>query len=100
MTDACTIDSVRVGMNITHTFLGDLEVGLKSPAGTTVMLQTNVSSSEENIIGTYPTTLIPSESMTVWAGEPSDGVWELTVDDSVFLDSGMLNDWSVYIYCQ
>ncbi len=43
------IQSLKVGVDITHPFIGDLKVELTSPAGTTVVLHNRAGGSQDNI---------------------------------------------------
>src|SRR5262249_6415200 len=47
-----TITSVSVNVNITHTFIGDLEVSLIGPDGTTALLHNRSGGSADNIVTT------------------------------------------------
>ncbi|MFN8588218.1 MAG: proprotein convertase P-domain-containing protein [Candidatus Eisenbacteria bacterium] len=86
------IASVQVGVNITHTWRGDLSVDVIHGA-TTVRLHNHTGSSADNIIGTYPTTLTPAASLSAFNGQSSAGTWSLTVIDNASSDTGTLNQW-------
>ena len=95
VTDAITVERVDVTLNITHSFVGDLEILLTSPAGTTSFLlwrpsQGNLSafgSSQHNIHFTF-------DSVLNW-GESSVGTWQLKVVDASPGDVGTLDSWSI-----
>ena len=103
ITDLVTIDTVGtisevvVDLNITHTYQGDLQVSLTSPAGTQVVLHNRTGSGTDNIIGTYPTTLVPAGDLGAFIGEEMLGAWTLTVGDFAGGDVGTLNSWCVTV---
>jgi subtilisin-like proprotein convertase family protein len=94
---AGVVGSVRVYANITHTWQGDLTVTLTSPAGTQVVLHNRTGSSADNIIGWYPTELVPSGSLGALAGQAMQGAWRLTVADGASGDTGTFNQWCLQI---
>lgn len=91
------IVTVRVTIDLTHTYVGDLLIELISPAGTRVRLHDHNGGSADNIIGTYGVDLVPFESLSAFDGEMSSGIWRLEVTDDVLGDGGALNAWSLEI---
>jgi subtilisin-like proprotein convertase family protein len=85
----------NVDLDITHTWIGDLLVTLRSPSGTSVVLHNRSGSSADNIVGNYPGTLTPAQSLSALIGEPLDGTWELHVSDNAGQDLGTLNSWGI-----
>jgi len=95
LSGAIADSNISVDMNITHTYRGDLTLTLTSPAGTSVILQTSSSDSAADIIGVYPTTLTPANSLSAFDNEDHNGAWELKVVDGAGQDLGTLNSWSI-----
>ncbi len=91
------ITSVRVSVNIVHTYQGDLRVWLVSPAGTTVYLHDRTGSSTDDIVGWYPDELTPAGDLGVFVGEEMEGAWTLHVSDSARYDTGRLNEWCLNV---
>lgn len=91
------IDEVRVFVDITHTFIGDLKVELLSPQGTPVLLHNRTGSGTDDIYGTYGVDLTPAEPLSAFEHEVSSGTWTLHVSDLAGGDTGSLNDWSLEI---
>jgi len=89
------ISDVQVPVNITHTYIGDLDIVLKSPQGTGVVLHNRSGGSAEDIVGTYGVDLAPAEPLSAFVGEPAAGTWELSVTDNADVDTGTLNGWSL-----
>ncbi|GIR69318.1 MAG: hypothetical protein CM15mP74_05690 [Halieaceae bacterium] len=75
------IAEIEVGIDITHTDPVDLLVTLKNPEDIAVILWDQSSPNSENLIGTFPTTLSPEESLSILARERMGGVWKLVVED-------------------
>jgi subtilisin-like proprotein convertase family protein len=109
------IDDLRVTVNVSHTFVGDLHAWLTSPAGTTVDLleQPNFSSVNWNgpitfddgvfdSIQEIPTSgpalsgsYTPNEPLATFAGQDRAGAWRLRIADNASRDTGTLNGWSI-----
>jgi subtilisin-like proprotein convertase family protein len=87
--------NLNVDVNITHTYQGDLIVTLRSPKGTPVLLHDRTGGSTNDIIGNYPLTLTPEQSLATLVGEPLDGPWQLEVSDNAGIDVGTLNSWGI-----
>ncbi|HWB19351.1 MAG TPA: proprotein convertase P-domain-containing protein, partial [Phycisphaerales bacterium] len=100
VTDSYCIGDVDVDLNITHTYIGDLTVDLKSPQGTTVRLHNRTGSSTDNIMKRYDDGTTPPDGPGVLAdfnGEIVTGTWQLKVIDNASGDSGTLNNWALRI---
>ena len=91
------IDEVRVFVDISHTFIGDLEVEVTSPQGTAVLLHDRSGSGTDDIYGTYGVDLTSAEALSALDAESSAGTWTLRVSDLAGGDVGTLNDWSLEI---
>jgi subtilisin-like proprotein convertase family protein len=94
-TGALITANLNIDVDITHTYIGDLTVTLRSPAGTNVILHNATGGSADDIVGNYPNTITPNQSLAVLIGEPLDGTWRLRVADTVAQDVGTLNFWGV-----
>ncbi|MFI9767903.1 S8 family peptidase [Streptomyces sp. NPDC052415] len=79
--------ALQVGVNITHTYRGDLVLDLVAPDGTAYRLKSASSSdSADNVVATY----------TVNAStEVANGTWKLRVQDTAAQDTGTLNSWKL-----
>jgi len=84
------VSTVRVTVNVQHPYIGELHVTLTSPAGTAVILHNGTGGSADNIVGTYPDTLTPAQSLAAFEGESGTGTWRLDVGDSVLVNNGTL----------
>ncbi|PHS39835.1 MAG: hypothetical protein COB07_05400 [Sulfurovum sp.] len=90
------IASVEISVDIVHTWIEDLQISLRSPSGTDVILHDNVGGSNDNIMETYTETTTPLLGTLV--GQPIDGEWQLQVSDQAGQDVGKLNSWRVVIH--
>ncbi|MEZ4752405.1 MAG: proprotein convertase P-domain-containing protein [Bdellovibrionota bacterium] len=89
------VSNLKVKLDITHPYRGDLSVALESPAGTRVLLHDRTGGSNDNLQGAYPETLVPAESLSKLDGEALSGTWKLHVSDHANSDKGVLNSWGI-----
>ncbi|MFI5758317.1 M28 family metallopeptidase [Streptomyces sp. NPDC051569] len=77
--------ALKVGVDIKHTWRGDLVIDLIAPDGTAYRLKNSSSGdSADNVITTY----------TVDASsEVANGVWKLRVQDTAAQDTGYIDSW-------
>lgn len=90
-----SIASLKVDVNINHSYIGDLSIALISPAGTTVVLHDRAGGGAENIDRRfdYSTTA----GLHQFQGEPAAGKWTLRVRDLAAQDQGRLQHWRLEI---
>ncbi len=93
--DSGPIRSVSVTVDITHTYVGDLEVSLLSPAGQRVVLHARAGSSSQDLHSTWTTESLAG--LAVLTGSPSGGVWTLAVADRATRDTGRLDSWALEV---
>ena len=56
--------------------------------------------SDDDIIGNFPATLTPVDSLDTLNGENGTGDWTISLFDTyAFFDTGTLNLWSVNLFC-
>ncbi|MDX3312111.1 S8 family peptidase [Streptomyces sp. NPDC054884] len=79
--------ALQVGVDITHTYRGDLVIDLVAPDGTAYRLKAASSSdSADNVVTTYTVNA---------SGETANGTWKLRVQDTAAQDTGKLNNWKL-----
>ncbi|MFE9622306.1 S8 family serine peptidase [Streptomyces sp. NPDC006527] len=79
--------ALQVGVDITHTYRGDLVIDLVAPDGSTYRLKASSSSdSADNVLTTYTVNA---------SGEVANGTWKLRVQDVAAQDTGRLNSWKL-----
>ncbi|MFK3735434.1 S8 family serine peptidase [Streptomyces sp. NPDC088090] len=78
--------TLKVGVDIKHTYIGDLKVDLVAPDGSVYNLHNRTGSGTDNILQTY----------TVNAStEVANGVWKLRVGDNASADTGKIDAWNL-----
>ncbi|MGC5539216.1 M4 family metallopeptidase [Streptomyces griseus] len=79
--------ALKVGVDITHTWRGDLVVDLVAPDGTTYRLKNRSSGdSADNVVETYTVNA---------SSEVANGVWKLKVQDLARQDTGRINSFKL-----
>ncbi len=114
------LQDLNITTNITHTFAGDLDITVTSPAGTAVTLTTDNGTGNDNVFAgtvwdddggdTNPpgaasdnvyanlvveTPLVPEEALAAFIGEDPNGTWTISIFDDAGADVGTLNSWNV-----
>jgi subtilisin-like proprotein convertase family protein len=101
------VTSAAVSVDITHTYDGDVDIALKSPAGTIVDLSSDNGGGDDNYAGTLFTdgaatavtagsapfkgAFKPEQPLSTVADQGAAGEWQLLVSDDATTDSGTLN---------
>jgi subtilisin-like proprotein convertase family protein len=111
------IGNLRVGLNITHSALGELDISLVAPDGNEVVIMDDppaaaAGTTAPQIDSTYddeaglPASLFGINKPMVWQPESlarlgwfknqnAGGLWRLNVRDDAGIGSGTLNGWSI-----
>ena len=71
--------ALELSVDISHSWIGDFAVSLRSPAGTDVMLHNGEGGSSDNLIRTFTTATTPA--LATLAGQPAGGTWRLKIVD-------------------
>ncbi|MFG3135588.1 M4 family metallopeptidase [Streptomyces sp. NPDC048211] len=79
--------TLKVGVDITHTYRGDLVLDLVAPDGTAYRLKNSSSSdSADNVVATYTVNA---------SSEVANGTWKLKVQDVYSGDTGKINSFKL-----
>lgn len=79
--------TLKVPVDVKHTFRGDLQIDLVAPDGSLYRLKsTSTSDSADNVIGTYTVNA---------SSEAANGTWKLRVYDRYNGDTGFIDSWSL-----
>ncbi|WP_224365252.1 M28 family peptidase [Hyalangium versicolor] len=89
LTGDATVDSLKLNLDITHPYRGDLVVSLTSPSGKSAVISNKEGGSADNIQGTF--------DLSAFAGEKAAGTWTLKVQDTSAQDTGTLNSWGLTV---
>jgi subtilisin-like proprotein convertase family protein len=99
-TQTGTVAAVKVRVNVTHTYKGDLEIALIAPDGTTVLLHNRTGSSTDNVATEFPDLTVPAQSLGAFTGKAINGSWGLRVRDLAAVDVGTLVSWTLSLEAQ
>ncbi|MCF6350243.1 MAG: proprotein convertase P-domain-containing protein [Flavobacteriaceae bacterium] len=107
------INDINVTLDITHTWVADLDIKLVAPNGTEVILAEDQGGGNANFTNTIfddeATILItegsapftgsfqPEGSLATLNGLQSIGDWNLVIEDDTNFDGGNLNSWSLQL---
>ncbi|AJF66707.1 M28 family metallopeptidase [Streptomyces vietnamensis] len=78
--------TLKVGVDIVHTYIGDLVVDLIAPDGSVYNLSNRAGGSADNINQTYTVNA---------SSEVANGVWKLRVQDKAGADTGYINSFKL-----
>jgi subtilisin-like proprotein convertase family protein len=108
-----TIVGLTVRINITHTWVSDLDVEVIAPDGTIIPLFSDVGGSGKNFTGTvfddaagtsiaagsapFTGTFRPFGRLGVMVGKSANGLWRLRATDFVSFDTGTINEFTLNI---
>jgi subtilisin family serine protease/subtilisin-like proprotein convertase family protein len=95
MTASSSIKDIQITVNITHDFLGDLEIYLIAPNHQRVLLQNRTLGCRTHLQTTYTLRSLPS--LKQFLSLSPQGIWQLWLIDYAPQDVGKLNNWSLVI---
>ncbi|MEU7114687.1 S8 family serine peptidase [Streptomyces sp. NPDC046182] len=78
--------TLKVGVDIKHTYIGDLKVDLVAPDGTVYTVHNRTGSGTDNIVQTFTVNA---------SAEVANGVWKLRVNDNANQDTGRIDAWNL-----
>ncbi|USX56103.1 S8 family serine peptidase [Lentzea sp. HUAS12] len=78
--------TLKVDVNIVHTYRGDLVIDLIAPDGTAYRLKASNNDSADNVVATYTVNA---------SSEVANGTWKLQVQDVARQDTGYINSWKL-----
>jgi len=86
VTDTSTVGSLKIELDITHSYTGDLEIIL-SHGDTSVTVRDREGNSTDDILGTI--------EVAAFDDQPLAGTWTLKVIDHANYDEGVVNGWAL-----
>jgi subtilisin family serine protease len=92
------VKSIKVNVDIEHTYIADLVVTLNPPASTSVLpiiLHDRLGGSSDNIKTTYDEVNTPK--LAAFKGKSPQGTWTLEVADKANLDTGKIRSFTIEI---
>lgn len=116
ITDTRELVDLNVRLDITHPFVGDLQIRLFAPDGRSVLLVLNRGTSGDNFVGTifddeaatsiangappFSGSFRPEVSLNTLDGISAAGTWTLEILDTKQFDSGTLVSWGLDLTVQ
>lgn len=106
------ISDINVSLDITHSWVADLDITLIAPNGDRILLINDQCGSNDDMLLIFddeassssipcpPTNGLayqPVENLSVLYGMSANGIWTLEVADDANQDGGILNNWSLEI---
>jgi subtilisin-like proprotein convertase family protein len=89
-----TVGQMKLSVDITHTYIGDLRLELIAPSGRAVLLHAQLGGGQDNLVITYDSAA-PLSPLIALIGQSMQGNWTLRVADLAAVDVGTLNKWSL-----
>jgi len=90
-----TVRALKVGVDITHPFIGDLKVELLSPTGKVAVLHRRTGFWRDDLHLALDSN--PPSPLAPLVGQPVAGAWSLRVSDNATRDVGSLDRWRIEI---
>jgi subtilisin-like proprotein convertase family protein/subtilisin family serine protease len=87
------INDIRVHVDITHTYIGDLRIDLIAPGQAAISLHNRAGGATDNLVRTFSVSTTPA--LRPLLGKAIRGNWQLRVKDDAGLDVGRLNEWKL-----
>lgn len=91
--DPVILSSIKVGVDIEHTWQGDLRLVLTSPSGVSAVLQNENGSNTKDLKKTFDISSAPELQNLI--SQTLKGNWTLLVQDCASRDEGILRSWRI-----
>lgn len=86
-----TIERIRLSVDISHSYIGDLKLELVSPQGKTLVLREKQGGDTDDLKESYDSDTL----LSALVGQEMVGVWTLKVSDLARQDTGKLRSWAL-----
>ncbi|MBD2345725.1 S8 family serine peptidase [Anabaena subtropica] len=93
ISDSSTVKDIQVAVNLTHDFLGDIEIYLIAPNNQQVLLQNRTLGNRTDLQTTYGVRSHPILKLLL--SQSAKGNWQLWIIDYSPQDVGTLNSWEL-----
>jgi subtilisin-like proprotein convertase family protein len=87
---------VLIGVNVEHTYVGDLRLTLLAPNGKSYVLRKNIGGRSRDLQGIFGDSLV-SETDLSGLSSVAAGIWKLRIVDSLSKDTGTLKEWKIIL---
>ncbi len=95
----CTIERATVDVDIVHSYIADLRVVLRSPAGTAITLHDHGGGGHANLITSYDWDA-RRRALQALLGQNARGRWEMAVHDDAGADTGTFRGFALHLSCR
>jgi subtilisin family serine protease len=95
ISDSAPVKDIQILVNITHEFLGDIEIYLIAPNNQQVLLQNRTLGNRTDLQTTYGVRSHPILKQLLL--QPAKGNWQLWIIDYAPQDIGRLNSWELIL---
>ena len=95
LNQAASIAAVKLTVELTHTYIGDLRLTLITPLGNQIVLHDRNGGNTHDLKRSFDAATTPG--LAALAGRSASGQWVLWVQDLAAVDSGKLNRWDIEI---
>ncbi len=85
------VADIRIAVDVTHSFIGDLRIDVTAPDGTAVTLHDHTGGATDDLRKVYTVAELPA--LRAFVGKRLRGTWALRVVDTWSFDVGRLNSW-------
>ncbi|QLE58816.1 S8 family serine peptidase [Nostoc sp. TCL26-01] len=93
VTDASAVKDIQITVNLTHDFLGDVEIYLIAPNNQQVLLQNRTLGNRKELKANYSVRSHPILKQLL--SQSAKGNWQLWIIDYAPQDVGQLNSWEL-----
>jgi subtilisin-like proprotein convertase family protein/subtilisin family serine protease len=92
------VEDLAISVDITHPWIGDLQVTLTPPGASPIRLHDRAGRDGDNIVRTWQAAELPA--LNALRGRDAGGDWTLQVADVAQQDEGKLNTWQIEVVGQ
>lgn len=94
---ACTLSSIAVGIDVEHSYVGDLRITVAAPGGSEIVLRDHTGTGNAHLVSSYDATTLAA--LAPLLGRSATGRWEVRVRDDAGADSGTFHSASLRLGC-
>lgn len=94
--EACAITEAELGVDIRHTFVGDLRIVLRTPWSEDLVLQRHQGGGRRNLRRTWD---LDDRQLSSLRGRSTRGRWTMIVHDDAGADQGSFERFDVHLVC-
>lgn len=95
LSQSASIATVKVTVDLTHTYIGDLRLTLITPSGNQIVLHDRNGGNTHDLKRSFDAAT--TAGLAALAGQSASGSWVLWVQDLAAVDTGKLNRWDIEI---